>query len=72
MLINQNLDMLPLKWMDYLGEADVLTKTDFNKFVREVVLDILHKLSKNKTAGLHLPWFTIRQILYSIANTVLY
>ena len=36
MLINQLLDMTPVRWMDYLGKGEMLTNRDVNKFVHKI------------------------------------
>ncbi len=36
MLSNQHLDITPVRWMDYLGQGEVLTNTDLDRFVNNI------------------------------------
>ncbi len=36
MLSNHNLDITPVRWMDYLGKGEVLTNTDLDRFVNNI------------------------------------
>ncbi len=37
MLSNQRLDLPHLSWMDYLGKGEVLTNTDLDRFVNNIL-----------------------------------